>query len=347
VTGPDRLPRRARPQLLLLAASLVVALLLAEGITRSFAEVPYRPLRSADPASWRGLLHQRAEIPGLLYELAPNREGIATGVPIRTNSLGMRDDEPLAGSDVIRIAALGDSYTFGYGVPGELTYPNQLERLLNEADTGRRYEVWNLGVGGYCTRDEAIVLEHKVLVRSPDAILVGYYLNDPQTAPVQPLPGYFHGNEWWQHSTLLRLIAMARYERDRRRYGDGDYYRYLHNAPDRWPSALEGFERMGRLAAEAGLPILLVIFPVTPKSTSWSGYPYRDLHEKVRAAAENRGLEVLDLLDTWTRHPPQTLRLGERDLHPTPRGHLVTARRIQATWQARLASIAPDAAGDS
>jgi len=345
VAGQCTHPRRTRQTLLLLLASGVLALLLAEGVVRAFERVSYRPLRSADPASWRGLLHQRSGIPELLYELAPNRETVATGALIRTNSLGMRDDEPLEGADVLRISALGDSYTFGYGVPSEKTYPNQLERLLNETGEGRRYEVSNLGVGGYCTRDEALVLEYRALPLDPDAILVGYFLNDPQTTPVQPLPGYFHGNEWWQYSTLLRLVAMYLYEQDRQRYGAGDYYRYLHNEPAKWQSVRDGFARMGGLAEKAGRPILLVIFPVTPTSTSWSEYPYRDLHEKVTLTAEERGLEVLDLLDAWSHHPPQELRLGERDLHPTPFAHLVAAQEIHARWKGRLASMSERTTG--
>jgi len=47
------------------------------------------------------------------------------------------------------VVALGDSITYGWGLSPELSYPAQLDRLLNENGTGpRRWRVINAGVPG-------------------------------------------------------------------------------------------------------------------------------------------------------------------------------------------------------
>jgi lysophospholipase L1-like esterase len=51
--------------------------------------------------------------------------------------------------NVFRIAALGDSFTFGYNVNTEDAYPFQLQEIINKNCKGRGIEVINLGVPGY------------------------------------------------------------------------------------------------------------------------------------------------------------------------------------------------------
>ena len=91
--------------------------------------------------------------PNLGYRIAPNRSYQFTDIPVHINSLGLRDREPgPADTGTSRILALGDSITFGWRVRLEDSYPKVIERLLNEAQAGRRWEVINAGVGGYESR---------------------------------------------------------------------------------------------------------------------------------------------------------------------------------------------------
>jgi hypothetical protein len=111
--------RRARRtgKLLLLLASLVFSFILAELGSRLIGPVDYRrPHPRMPDNAWRELVHQRSEIPGLAYELAPNVRKHARSTLIRTNSAGMRDRElSLEKSDsTVRMAVLGDSVTFGF-----------------------------------------------------------------------------------------------------------------------------------------------------------------------------------------------------------------------------------------
>ena len=85
-----------------------------------------------------------------------------------------------------------------------------LERLLNGGATGGPFEVLDLGVGGYSTRDEALTLESKGMRWNPKLIVIGYVLNDPESEPIQPMQSYFQEPSWWQHSALLRMLARCK-----------------------------------------------------------------------------------------------------------------------------------------
>lgn len=334
---------------LLLVAGM---LLLAELLLRGCAPVQWRaipePLSAADQLR---TLYRASAIDELPYELIPGRDQPSHGARVVTNSLGMRDRERETAkpAGVVRIAVLGDSFAFGYGVEGEDIWPAVLERLLNEAGGALRYEVLNFGVGGYSTRDEAAALEHKVLAFDPDLVLLGYTLNDPDVEPEsgvreQPsLYSLFAPPRWWQHSHLLRLLAKLSFERDLQRYGDGNPVKYLHACPATWATVVDGFDRIAASAAAHGVPVGVVIFPVIPGG-QWATYRFTAIHAQVAALAARHAFPVLDLLPLWAGHPPADLRVSLQDSHPNARGHRLTAQAVSA-WLAQHPELGLDHPG--
>ena len=84
------------------------------------------------------------------------------------NSMGLRDDE--ASLSFPSVIALGDSYTMGWGVQQDETFPQLLEQL-----TGMR--VLNAGVSSYGTARETKLLE-RIATDSVKYIVVQYHAND-------------------------------------------------------------------------------------------------------------------------------------------------------------------------
>jgi lysophospholipase L1-like esterase len=125
----------------------------------------------------------------LVWELDPSHPLI--------NADGFRDRDYEAGkSDAIRIVVLGDSVTFGRGVPLEGTYAKLLEERLNrEEPGGLRYEVLNLGVSGYNSRQQLEFYKTKGRKYEPDLILIGFVLNDaiPAHRQLEALAGLTGG----------------------------------------------------------------------------------------------------------------------------------------------------------
>lgn len=285
-----------------------------------------------DRESWGELVHVPSTLPGLIYELNPGYDGETRGMTIHVNADGMRDRDPLPNDTpgLFRIAVLGDSLAFGYGVAQDATFPVVLEDLLNGSELAaeRRFDTLNFGVSGYSTLEEAAVLNGRALDWNPRLIVVAYCLNDPEVAPVQMLQAHFAKTRWWQHSALLRYLAYRLHVRDVTKLGHGNYMKYLH-APDgpRWPTVVEGFEQIRAAAASRDIPVLLLIQPMMTFD-AWEGYAYGAEHEQVAAAGRAAGFEVLDLLPAYRRHDILSLRVDEDDSHPNALAHRIAAEEL-------------------
>jgi len=123
--------------------------------------------------------------PAVGHLLEPRFSGICRRTefvcPVRSNSLGFRDDEVAEGKapGEFRIWVLGDSIASGFGVREEDRFTERLETLLNAEGSpavrlGRRVRVINSAVGGHGTWHEALVLERFIERIVPDEVLLDF-----------------------------------------------------------------------------------------------------------------------------------------------------------------------------
>jgi len=169
--------KRIGGALLLAATSLAVSLLAVEAFWRLFPDTIPRGIE----------VLARARVyrfdPGVGIVLRPGVDRRVTiplldrTVRVRTDGhgrpVGFRDDGLQGGA---RVAILGDSYTFGYGVDQDESFPAQLEERLRAR--GRAVDVINAGVPGFGAREERRMLEKHVLPLRPALVLVAVYEND-------------------------------------------------------------------------------------------------------------------------------------------------------------------------
>ena len=289
-----------------------------------------------------GCAFRRAADPRMGFELTSEFRGTYGGQDVEINSLGMRDreyerDPP---PDTFRIAAVGDSFTFGFGVDAASSYPKVLERLLiSETNAPASFEVMNFGVPGYQACHEEALVESKVLPLDPDIILVGYYLNDPCNDCPEPelaadLRAFAAERQAsvkaWQafrdrtaFSHLLRYLAEARIER-LSRIRDKDFF---HTADKHWSTVVAYFDMLREAAASRGSRIVLVVFPETICADSWARYPYAWIHEKVIHEGRRHGFHCIDLLPVFRGFDIKSLEIPG-DGHPNEFGHSLAAATI-------------------
>lgn len=72
-----------------------------------------------------------------------------------------------------RIAIVGDSVTFGEGVPNtEETFTEVLENMLNQQQTLLTVKVFNFGVSAYSVKEMAAMLQHRIVDIQPDLVVM-------------------------------------------------------------------------------------------------------------------------------------------------------------------------------
>lgn len=156
--------------ILLSLFSLVIMYLLGEAYIRIFDPQPVMPKYVTDSGFGTRVFTPNTKT----HHTTPDFK-----VEVRSNSLGMRSDRDIPfekPDDVFRILLLGDSFTFGYGVNLEDSYPYLIEKNLQAE--GINAEVVNLGVADYGTGEELVMLNNRGLKFDPDLVVVGYWIND-------------------------------------------------------------------------------------------------------------------------------------------------------------------------
>ncbi len=92
-------------------------------------------------------------------------------ITVKINSLGFRDYEyPLTKKKKHRIAVIGDSFTFGWGVNLADCWVKILEKELNAS--GLDVEILNLGKGGASPADYPQTAEKAIPILKPDLVVV-------------------------------------------------------------------------------------------------------------------------------------------------------------------------------
>lgn len=308
------------------AASLALGLLLLEAAARA----GYAKLRNLDTEMWRYATLGKTVLPGA-HPVHGNKPGAyfedLYGVEVRINSKGLRDAEHAYEKPAgrFRILVLGDSITFGWGVPADRSYPKVLETALNAGGKGRRFEVLNAGVGNYGAAEELAFLEAEGWKYRPDLVILGYYVNDAE------LVSYPSSSFWARRSTLLPLLwsrvnsIRARLDK-KRRYKE--FYSSLYadgsETKARFESAFTGILRS---CGRRGVPLLVALIPDLRDLRS---QPFAAVYDRVRGLAEGfPGARALDLAPAFVPDPDASkFWVSPEDAHPNALAHRLLADRI-------------------
>src|SRR5436853_3912457 len=129
-----------------------------------------------------------------------------------TNSLGFRDRDFSQNKKVkTRVIALGDSFTYGWGVEVEDSWPRVLEQRLRAS--GLDVELANLGKPGASPRDYADIADQSIPLLHPDVVIVGVLQGD-DLAQMDELPAISMLAQSRQNPDLI-----GRHDRVRRAVG--------------------------------------------------------------------------------------------------------------------------------
>ncbi|OHB73803.1 MAG: hypothetical protein A2V70_10180 [Planctomycetes bacterium RBG_13_63_9] len=130
-------------------------------------------------------------------------------ITVRTNSLGIRDREIDVTEDKsYRILAIGDSFTYGWGVENDEAWPKIAEDRLRAA--GCNVQILNLGSPGASPRDYCELTRQSIPLLKPDLVIVAVLQgNDLMQMQFEPPVFPFSPGELAKRfcPNLLRLVS--------------------------------------------------------------------------------------------------------------------------------------------
>ena len=246
------------------------------------------------------------------HQHIPGARARLMGVDVKINRDGLRDEYAIQQTgEGARILMLGDSITFGWGVPEQDTVATRLERtfLLRY---GASVEVINSGVGNYNTAMEVAWYEQEGVLLKPDMVVLNVFINDAEQTPVR------QGVAWWDRTLYSRVILFGAFDTLTRTIFGGpgwkDYYVNLYedDAPG-WISMQGAVARLAELCRLSGIPLVIVDYP---ELRELSPYPFTTVSKKIANLATREGLPYISLLDSVETRDPRSLWVTEPDPHP-------------------------------
>jgi hypothetical protein len=254
---------------------------------------------------------------GLVF---PPRQRITYRTPefvyeVETNSLGFRDREfSTARSSAYRIVALGDSFTYGWGVAAGESWPKRLEANLDTLKVP--VEIANLGVPGAGPADYAHIAQRAIPMLRPDLVIVGVLQGDDlaQLAEYDSTKCAPHPEESWRSYLRHQLPNLSQLVSPREAPGrltsvttewQHQVQRILERASEQERKRFEGLDPSLRDAfrhGELNPPVLAASFkhPSYFMETMVPGPARQSLIDnmascltKIKSLAEERGAEAV------------------------------------------------------
>lgn len=246
--------------------------------------------------------------PEIGHSLVPHQRSFSHHVPVRINSRGLRDDEysKEAPRGVMRVAAIGDSQTYGEGLPLELTWPKQLQQELNQARLlGATWEVINAGLSASDSWQHAIMLRRVLSWYDVDVVAVAIYVNDVAAQWEPGDAGEITNTPMKRIGYLLKrsaVLSLAR--RAFLQAGSADLeLKILRGSRDDasieegWATMTRAYKEMKLECDARGIKLVAVILP---RKDQVSGQLlYRGYQDRTAELLRAVGVEYVDLLDPF------------------------------------------------
>ncbi len=253
----------------------------------------------------------------------------------------MRRSEPFPPKEPgrLRIAVLGDSLTYGWGIESEWSYPSQLERTLApEYDV----EVLNMGAPGHASED-VLGAARRLLPRlDPDLVIYGVCLNDflpsgrgqydHREAYAFPIP------ESWKtrarDRTRVAGIVATGYDRLLRRLGlRVDFYDdILRDFGDYRRRFGRDVAELNALVLERGLPPVVALVLDQAPQAGGRGQRVARIAERL---LEEAGMSVVPSDPFYRRYDGATFAVSRWEGHPNEEALAIFAAMLAEDLRGR------------
>ncbi len=247
---------------------------------------------------------------------------------VSLNNFGYRggklDLEKKAG--ILRIYSLGDSYTYGWYLDQGNSYPDILEKLVNQEFPGK-VEVINASQPGFSPQEELERFENDGSLFSPDVVTIGINIFDLMDKEFKPTA---------EKSPVLsnsKLFQLTFGNADRRRIdlaNRDEIRRVLEEASPQLQKFKDRLSKLNELVKATGGKLVLIVFPEFNPSNPNEPYRFVKFHEDMKKIAADQGIILVDFFEVFSKiDDKKSLVLNPVDSHPSAFAHQLAAEELK------------------
>jgi lysophospholipase L1-like esterase len=258
------------------------------------------------------------------------------GKSYRINEQGFRGDDFRTEKNGLRVAVLGNSCSFGWGIDDDDTFARRLERMLSSEANLEAAEVYNFSVPGYSSYQGKINYRENVHPYSPDIIIVKFGWND-QWLSADNMPDKAREMPPQALLDLSNVVSRLRFYRWLRGifhsgWSPGDTIAFSY---DNTRVSLSDFKKnLGEiidLARADGAAVILLTSPMpaaAPPKKEIEFQMHRHYNDMVRETAATYNTSLVDLAAVFTRYDSLFDDPTRDPYHYNARGHAIAADAI-------------------
>ncbi len=248
------------------------------------------------------------------------------------NGIGWRDvdyseEKP---ENTIRVAAIGDSFTFGAGIRNvEDTWPKLMEKKLKEQFPGKNIQVMNVAKRGADSDDLATILETKVMPFSPDIAVYAINLNDIEKdedrLKIAADSQIFKGEKAREYVKKYYVVyALEQVLRGINSDTNNDaYIERLYASEDHRNNQRQAFEKMKTLMGDR--PVLMGVLPNAPIKGEQT---LQEEYDQTVQTITSLGIPYIDVLGDLPAENPPEFRASFFDYHPNEQMQAYFAKKF-------------------
>lgn len=273
-------------------------------------------------------------------------------IDYRINKRGMRGDEVELNKKGLRILALGNSCTFGWGVKQSAIWTSWLEKTIRQLPTYENLEVINAGVPGYSSFQGKYYFENELLKYKPDIVLIMFGWNDERPAgkeisdhehkvPPEVIFDFQNFISKLKLYQFMRKFILSSTEKEEMPRLDQLYTK--KRVP--LPNFLENLREICKVARKNNITPVLMIPPIAsvenylPGRTSYFHQLHKKYQDEIIKAGKYENVPVVDLQTPFDQYNDLFSDAADDPTHFNEKGHALAAEAIELVVRPILDSL--------
>lgn len=259
----------------------------------------------------------------------------------KLNELRFREDpysDAIFGENYTRVLFLGDSFTFGQGIPdGDARFSDILEKEL-AIRLNKQVHVYNASRPGTEPKHWVEFYKQVQPVYKPAHVFAIFFLRDGTDlctsfrcyeSILSEIQSQYSERFLYKYSYLGKFFYNRRIQNEFSEFYAGQIREaYLGDAvqTEVWHSQQEALIQLQEMSLADGSSFELIIFPILYRLDD--NYPFYDVEETIIDFADLAGISVFSLTPGFIGQSAEDLWVSVSDQHPNKQGHLLAAETL-------------------